>query len=330
MDSKTDSSISAHIVRTFPLFYLEGPSSELDRPPHVRSASGIAWGDSYFVVVQDDANFIALVDSTKEKVTAVTLPAGEGGKRQFDDLRGNKKFKMDLESCVIVSQEGQNLLLTFGSGSNAFREKIVILRDLMGTPRPEVCNGSELYTALLSNKEFAGSEMNIEGAVFIDKKIRLFNRGNGASSKGDKPVNSSCDLDWQSLHTYLMNPKEKPPVLENIVRYDLGTLSNLPLGFTDATNCDGKLFFSAAAEDSPDAQTDGEVAGSVLGIFDGQNKIRCAEVSYANGNRFRGKIEGVTFLENEDHRVFAVIDQDSPNKPSELCEVQLIGPWFKI
>ena len=330
MDNKTDSSISAHIVHTYPLFYLEGAIPELDRPHHVRSASGIAWVGNCFVVVQDDVNFIALVDSTKEKVTAVTLPAGEGGKRQFDDLRGNKKFKMDLESCVIVSHEGQDLLLTFGSGSNAFREKVVILRDLMGAPKPEVYNCSELYTALRSNKEFAGSEMNIEGAVFIDKKIRLFNRGNGAASKRDKPVNSSCDLDWQSLHAYLMSPKEKPPVLENIVRYDLGTLSNLSLGFTDATNCNGNLFFSAAAEDSPDAQTDGKVAGSVLGVFDRQNKIRCAEVSYANGNRFRGKIEGVTFLENEDHRVFAVIDQDSPNKPSELCEVRLIGPWFQI
>jgi hypothetical protein len=330
MDNKTDFSLSAHITRTFPLLYLEGPAPKLDRPPHVRSASGIAWVGTYFVVVQDDANFIALVDSTKQKVTAVTLPAGEGGKRQFDDLRGNKKFKMDLESCVIVSNEGQDLLLTFGSGSNAFREKIVILRDLMGTPRPEVYNASELYTALRSTKEFAGSEMNIEGAVFIDKKIRLFNRGNGSSSKGNTPVNSSCDLDWQSLHTYLMNSNEKPPVLENIVRYALGTLGNLPLGFTDATNCNGKLFFSAAAEDSPDAQTDGEVTGSVLGVFDGQNKTRWAEISYADGNRFRGKVEGMTFLENGDHRVFVVIDQDSPNQPSELCEVELIGPWFQV
>jgi hypothetical protein len=329
MDNQTDLNLSAQIVRTFPLLYSQGSAPGLDRPAHVRSASGIAWVKSYFVVVQDDANFIALVDSSKEKVAAVTLPAGEGGKRQFDDLRGNKKFKMDLESCVIVPHEGQDLLLTFGSGSNAFREKIVILRDLTETPEPEVYDASELYTALRSTKEFAGSEMNIEGAVYIEKKIRLFNRGNGASSKGDKPVNSSCDLNWQSLHTYLMNPKEKPPLLENIVRYDLGTLGNLPLGFTDATNCDGKLFFSAAAEDSPDAQTDGEVAGSVLGVFDEQNKPRWTEISYADGNQFRGKVEGITFLEKENHRVFVVIDQDSPNQPSELCEVRLIGSWFQ-
>lgn len=330
MDNKTDSSLSARITGTFPLFYLDGSNSELDRPAYVRSSSGIAWIGSRFVVVQDDANFIAFVDSNKENVTSVSLPAGESGKRQFDDLRGNKKFKMDLESCVIVSHEGKDLLLTFGSGSNAFREKIVVLGDLMGTPRPDVYNTSELYAMLRSTKEFAGGEMNIEGAVFIDKKIRLFNRGNGAASKGNDPVNSSCDLDWISLHTYLMNPNEKPPVPENIIRYDLGSLGDLPLGFTDATNCNGKLFFSAAAEDSPDAQSDGKVTGSVLGFFDAQNKPLWTQINDADGNRFLGKVEGLTFLEKKNDRVFVVIDQDSPDEPSELCEVQLTGPWFQI
>jgi hypothetical protein len=328
MADNTDSKLKAQIVRSVPLFYQDGAIPALDRPAHVRSASGIVWVGNHFVVVQDDANFIALVDSTKEKVAAITLPTGEGGKRQFDDVRGNKKFKMDLESCVLVPHEGQDLLLTFGSGSNPFRENIVILRDLMDKPKPDVCHAPELYAVLRSAKEFAGSEMNIEGAVFLDKKIRLLNRGNGSSSDDGDAINSSCDLDWQSLYAYLMNPQQKPPVLENIVRYDLGTLCDLPLCFTDVTTCNGKLFFSAAAEDSPDAQTDGEVAGSVLGIFDGQNTVRWTEVCYADGNRFRGKIEGMTFMEKESHQVFVVIDQDSPNEPSELCEIQLIGPWF--
>jgi hypothetical protein len=323
-----DPNLIAQITRSIPLLYLEGAIPALDRPAHVRSASGIVWTGNYFAVVQDDANFIALVDSTKEKVTAVTLPRGEEGKRQFDDLRGNKKFKMDLESCVLVESEDQKLLITFGSGSSTFREKIVILRNLTDDPQPDVYYAPELYKLLRSATEFAGSQMNIEGAVFLDKKIRLFNRGNGSSSENLQPVNASCDLDWQSLYAYLMNPKEKPPAIENIVRYNLGNFSDLPLGFTDVTNCGGQLFFSAAAEDSPDAVTDGEVLGSVLGIFNGQDKIRWAEVSYKDGHRFSGKIEGVAFLENNRDRVFVVVDPDSPNKPSELCEVHLMGPWF--
>jgi hypothetical protein len=37
----------------------------------------------------------------------------------------------------------------------------------------------------------------------------------------------------------------------------------------------------------------------------------------------------VAFLENEHDRVFVVVDQDSPETPSELCEVRLSGPWFQ-
>jgi hypothetical protein len=325
-----DSNLGAHIVSSVPLFYQEGAEPALDRPSYVRSASGIAWSGHYFAVVQDDANFIALVDSNKEQVNAVALPAGVGGKRQFDDTRGNKKFKMDLESCALIRHDGREFLITFGSGSNSFRENIVILRNLSKALQPEVYNAAELYKALRAAKDFAGSELNIEGAVFLDNKIRLFNRGNGSASEDVKAVNASCDLDWHSLYAYLINPKEQPPILQNIVQYHLGTLGGLALGFTDAADCKGKLFFSAAAEDSPDAVTDGEVSGSVLGVLDEQNKMRWTEIVYADGSQFKGKVEGITFFENKPNRVFVVADQDSPDKASELCEVQLLGPWFEV
>jgi hypothetical protein len=127
----------------------------------------------------------------------------------------------------------------------------------------------------------------------------------------------------------LTNPRLKLPVIENIVCYDLGKLDDLPLGFTDAANCDGKLFFSAAAEDSSDALTDGEVKGSVLGIFDEQNNPRWTEVKDESGKRFTGKIEGITFMDRERNRMFVVVDQDSPEEPSQLCEIRLNEHWFQ-
>lgn len=324
----SDQSLIARMVNSTSLLYEGGAIPELDRPAHVRAASGIAWVNDYFAIVQDDTNFVAIVDSMRKRVTAVTLPAGEGGKRQFDDGRGNKKFKMDLESCVLTSHKNQELLVTFGSGSNRYREKIVIMRDLKDTRQAEVYEASALYSDLRSAEEFAGSEMNIEGAVFLNEKIRLFNRGNGSSSEKLAPINASCDIDWLSLYTYLINPEEKPPLIENIIRYELGNLDDLPLGFTDATNCGGKIFFSAAAEDSPDTVTDGRIAGSVLGVIDEHNKIRWTEVRDSSGNRFCTKVEGITFRKNEHNRVFVVVDQDSPNEPSQLCEVELLGDWM--
>lgn len=94
--------VSARILRTTPLRYAEGADPALDRPAHVRAASAVARVGGRLAIVQDDANFVALVDPATGLAEAVTLPAGEGGLRQFDDLRGNKRFKLDLESCVLL------------------------------------------------------------------------------------------------------------------------------------------------------------------------------------------------------------------------------------
>src|SRR5829696_7409339 len=116
--ARHDPALTARVVRSVPLLYAEGACAPLDRPAHVRSASGIARVAGRVAVIQDDANFVALIDPETGFAHAVTLPAGEGGVRQFDDLRGNKRFKLDLECCVTVDDDdGQEMLLAFGSGS---------------------------------------------------------------------------------------------------------------------------------------------------------------------------------------------------------------------
>src|SRR3954451_15602340 len=124
--ARHDPSLSARIVRSVPLLYAESADASLDRPAYVRSASGIARVAGCVAVVQDDASFVAVVDAATGLARAITLPAGEGGLRQFDDLRGNKRFKLDLESCVTVD-EGE-MLVAFGSGSTPARERIVLVR----------------------------------------------------------------------------------------------------------------------------------------------------------------------------------------------------------
>jgi hypothetical protein len=53
-------------------------------------------------LIQDDANFVAFLEDGGESVHSISLPAGTGGHRQFDDRRGNKAHKLDLEACVSV------------------------------------------------------------------------------------------------------------------------------------------------------------------------------------------------------------------------------------
>lgn len=52
-----------------------------------------------------------------------------------------------------------------------------------------------------------------------------------------------------------------------ITQYDLGWMEGVRLSFTDATLVRSGILYSAAAEDSPDAVLDGEVAGSALGLI---------------------------------------------------------------
>jgi hypothetical protein len=63
-------------------------------------------------VIQDDANFVAFVDAESGDVDALALSPGEGGARCFDDARGNKAHKLDLEACIVHGSR----LIAFGSG----------------------------------------------------------------------------------------------------------------------------------------------------------------------------------------------------------------------
>jgi hypothetical protein len=320
-----DPALRARVVRSIPLLYADGPDPVLDRPPHVRAGSGIAWIGGVLAVVQDDSNFIALVDPESGDVRSLTLPAGEGGVRLFGTDRGNKQFKLDLEACVTLPGPGAEMLVAFGSGSTPMRERIVLVRGIPQAPSVEVCDGSAFYALLRSAHAFSGSEMNVEGVAWRDGRLLLFNRGNGAPTDGREPVDATCEVDWDRLRAHLLDADAPPPVPERITRYQLGDIDGWRLTFTDASVIGDALLFAATAEASPNAYDDGPVAGSALGVIDGSG-ARWAVIEDAAGGRFDGKVEGIA-PGSCPGTVLVVIDRDDPRLPSELCEVQLAGPW---
>lgn len=326
-----NSLLKARVVRRTPLLYSEGADPTLDRPAHVRAGSGLARIGRYLAMVQDDANFVALIEEDSRRVHPITLPAGEDGKRQFDEGRGNKPLKLDLEACLIVPAEGGDLLVGFGSGSTTRREWVLVVGGVKeGDPAVQLNHAPMLYAGLRAAREFSGSEMNIEGAVWMDGHIRLFNRSNGAPANGLLPVDATCDLDWAMLWTHLTDAESPPPPLPKAIQqYDLGTLDGQRLGFTDATVApSGSLFFSATAEDSPDAYHDGPVVGSVLGIIPASGQAAWGVLLDADGSRFAAKVEGLFIPPERPQQVYVVVDRDDPDDPSELCEVELEGPWY--
>jgi hypothetical protein len=322
--SNRESALSATLVSRRELFYSAGSDAATDRPAHVRAGSSLAWFGERIAVVQDDAHFIALIDPDNGQVDALPLPPGEGGLRQFDDQRGNKRYKLDLEACFSVPLAGGEMLVALGSGSSKPRGRMVLI-----DPTREVrqVDANAFYERLRSEKSFSGGEMNIEGAAFIDGRVRLFNRGNGTWQDGIPPRNASCDLAWAELHAYLQDPARNPiPALLNITQYELGDLDGVGLTFTDAAFTGWGLIYTAAAESSPDALSDGAITGSAIGVLD-VTKSRWIELRDESGAMLREKIEGICTAREDDGRVWLVVDADNPAKPSLLCQAVLGGPW---
>jgi len=322
--ARPDASLSARIVRSLPLLYADGADRSLDRPAYVRSASGITRVAGAIAVVQDDANFVAVVDAATGLAWAITLPAGEGGLRQFDDLRGNKRFKLDLESCVTVDDgNGREMLLAFGSGSLPARERIVLARAIESEDADaQIIDASALYASFHAAPAFSGSELNVEGAAVLGGTLRLFNRGNGAARAELRPIDASCDLDLAALLAWLRDSAATPPPIRDVVQYDLGAIAGVPLTVTDTATLGGAVLYAAAAEESPDATRDGPVAGCAIGIISGDSARYC-EVEAMDGGPYRGKIEGILPL--APGRLLAVVDPDDPRVPSTLLEIELGG-----
>ncbi len=324
-----DETIAAVVVAQSALYYADGADPLTDRPAHVRAGSGLAVVPGGLALIQDDANFIALIMQGDDRARAVPLPAGMRGLRQFDDVRGNKKYKLDLEACVAVDTAEGTLLIALGSGSKRRREQAALVRG-WEVERPDVrlVHVPRLYERLRHEQAFAGSELNVEGAVYLGDRLRLFGRGNGAVRDDVQPVNATCDLDWPTLLAHLVSPDTNPPPAPmNVVRYELGALDDIPLTFTDGAVWRGAVLYSAAAEASPDATRDGRVSGSALGVIDEIGRARWTQLVDSSGAPFVGKVEGVAAVGGAADRVYAVVDADEPDTASVLCTIELRGDW---
>ena len=327
--------LGARVARRTPLLYARGADAALDRPAHVRAGSALArLGPSTLAVVQDDASFLAILEGVGGELTVrdVPLPAHDGV-RQFDDGRGNKKAKLDLEACLAFD----GVLVAFGSGSSPKRERVVIVEgptDL--APRVTIVEARALYDAMRNNPNFTGSELNIEGAAIAGDDVLFLQRGNGACAGDRQPVDASARVDRLALLAYLLglargaNARSCPP-LRDVVQWDLGTAGGTRLTFTDAVTTGSRwTAFLACAEASPDATRDGPVAGVSIGrLDDRRGDAELGVITDERGVPLLDKAEGIAFDVHDPRRAWLVVDRDDPDSPAELLELGLGDGWAK-
>jgi hypothetical protein len=345
----TSRSLAAHsidraqavVVARLPLFYRDGGDAKLARPPHVRAGSSLAARarrgpdgavESGLWLVQDDAHFLARVVADADPsrrlaaplAEAWPLPAGADGQHVFAEATGNKRFKFDLEALCSLPEGLPFDLLAFGSGSAKHRTHVVPFHDPPQTTDEAVgvVQAAALYRVWADEVAFSGADMNIEGAAATRSELVLLNRGNGAATATVPVRNTLGQMSLQGAIDWLMQPERQPPGLDDILELALGRLQGATLSWTDLVIDDHGTWFSATAEDSPNARDDGEITGSVVGFVESQ-RAWWMPIRDASGRLLKVKVEGLAWAAR-DH-LWLLVDNDDPNLPSELLLAQLVG-----
>jgi hypothetical protein len=309
--AELDESRVAVLGQLFPLLLAGGSSETEDYPGFARAASAVRRWRRRLVVIQDDINAIAVGSSElADPLEPWLLPRGEAGRRRFDDALGNKRHKLDLEAATVLP-DGR--LLALGSGSSKAREHLVIVET---DGRTALRGAAALYAQLRREKAFSGSELNIEGAVVQGDVLRLFQRGNGKLSDGLSPVSAVGDLPLAAFLAWL-DGGAAAPALKRIAVVDLGSVSGVPLGFTDATVlASGEIAFVACAERSPDVTRDGEVLACRLGMLKDDYSVRLHDIVDEAGAPCTSKLEGIEVRPGDDGSFDVVADVDRHDRPA--------------
>ncbi len=313
----------ARVVRRVALHYVGGAEPALDRPAHVRAASGLCWIGPYLAVVSDDASFVGLVDPVTGATQPITLPHAPGARRQFDTARGNKADKLDLE--CIISVGGR--LIAFGSDSGlAVRQQLVVIDNERAAPR--VVPLGRLYEALRQPVLGRGA-LNLEAAAVWGDAVVLGNRGGDVGDDGRPTRDAIARVPVSALRWLIDDPAHAPvpPIVWHPLA--LGQLDDAPLHLTDLELASGTLVFAAAAERTASAYDDGLVTGSVVGFVGGSlsgHQVEWSRVVDERGAPLVAKLEGIV-VNDETGTLLAAVDADDPDRPSELLELAIESAW---
>lgn len=307
-NARLDPSLSVRVVARRELRYDTALAVEVGAA-WVRAGSALARFGKRLVMVQDDALWLAWWDEPG-RLRAQALPADSAGRRIFDD----KRNKPDFEAAVVLGER----LFVFGSGSLPSRERVAVV-DAAGGAR--IVEASTLYGALRSEPELADRQLNLEGALLDGAHLVLYSRGNAAAFDG-AGFDASVELDAAELERYLDGAQPAPPALGRLQQYRLGELAGVRLTLTDAALLDGKRYYVAAAEASPDAVADGQVLGTGFGVLDADPRYTLIEAE--DGSLLREKVEGLApgALAGE---WLGITDPDDAARPAELLTLRTLG-----
>jgi hypothetical protein len=285
---------------------------------YVSAASGLVRVGDWLHVVADDSLSLASFPVHGEGPGQwARLFPGELPQAPVD----RKARKPDLEALCLVeglasAPHGALLAVPSGSAPARMRGALIPLRadGRTGGPVREV-DFSVLYARLARE---LGS-VNVEGAAWVGGHLWLLNRGN--SDKGaDAVVRVAGDGFSRSLEA---GAPPGPDLVRSVKRWKLGRTHSVRLSFSDAAPLpDGRVVFTAAAEDTQGPYADGAVVGSAVGMLAPDGSPLWLEL--VDG---KVKLEGVTArVEQGRLHLWLVSDADDPTVIAPLFELTLDDP----
>jgi len=259
----------------------------------VRAGSALLRVGDELLAIQDDAFAAAWIDPATRKTRPLVL-RGRGGALE-------KKVKPDFEAAF--QHDGRIWIL--GSGSKPNRCEIA--RIDLDTRESVLLNALPLYGAI---GRALGRTANIEGAVALPDRLRLFQRGPGRAAKASFTVDVNLDVLTGA-----------PPRVLEVSNYDLGVHGGIFMAFTDATALGrGHVVYLAVAEDTADGIADGAIHGAGIGII-GAGGARWDVINEVDGSVSRRKFEGIAL--DAGGGGWLLTDPDDPKLPAELCRVEM-------
>ena len=293
---------------------LAAPSAP-GRPAHLAAASGLVVTGGRFHVVADDEVHLGVFDmdgaAPGRLVRAFpgTLP---------DEHKPRKKAKPDGEAVVVLppfAGHAHGALVALGSGSRPNRCRAAVLpldRDGAIAGEARCLDVSRLYAS------FAIPKLNIEGACVMGGELQLLHRG------GRKGGNRRIRLPLATVLAAMgagYVPAIEPVEMQD---FDLGSLDGVALGFTDAAALpQGRMLFTAVAEDTDDSFHDGPCAACAIGIA-----APDASIEFLGLVTPAWKVEGVAAaVEGRTVHLHLVTDADDASRPGVMLAGEVAATW---
>ncbi|MCL9804986.1 hypothetical protein NAT51_05620 [Flavobacterium amniphilum] len=241
----------------------------------IGAASGLVFHNNSLFIVSDNSGYLF-----EQKLDSPQLIKHSLVKDASVNIE--KKRKPDFEAITIKN----NKLHIFGSGSTTNRNRMMAFN--LSTNQAIENDFSEIYQKLKNQAHISDDDLNIEGALYLNGNLHLFQRGNGLNAQnGIFIIDSNQNIQYHPIK--------------------LPKIKHVETSFTDAIVFENKIYFLAAAEDTVSTYEDGEVLGTIMGVMNSKT----FEIEKTIQLSPTHKLEGLTLFEKQGDDLTFLLCEDN-------------------